>query len=473
MFCSKCGSVISEGSKFCSVCGENLQQNSNNNYSIGEQPTVFAGSEQAQFNNVPVYQEMPQNSGYAVSAVNSDNKPEKKKKEKKKGPKKVILSIVAVILALVIVAGSGFGIFCAQNPELRLLYAVQKTLLDSKGFNFSFCCLSESRYYKDSFKASGIVDFEENTEKTNIYFSADENWECKGYYDEEYDSETDSFVDVYVEPYNSFNSYYGAIYNGTGVIGATEGEDNIAYEGLFFKGTTEDLFSELERSCEDSPEIKDGLKEYADLTVDEVFVMARSLISKEKINMDVIKQLFNGSLAHFMDEEFGADMLSYTDTVKLIVDFFVNGITEEAFKITKTYREDGIKKYDVRLDLNELMICLDDYIDDHDEVRDLLDDIDPEICEGIECLADEEEFEEDFRFTIGTKNGYFCSFESDFSGEFDVELRIMNINNPSDVASYYKDVETIAGEWKESFYTVKTYEDVENAMDDYYNRRYN
>ena len=49
----------------------------------------------------------------------------------------------------------------------------------------------------------------------------------------------------------------------------------------------------------------------------------------------------------------------------------------------------------------------------------------------------------------------------------------MNINNPSDVASYYKDVETIAGEWKESFYTVKTYEDVENAMDDYYNRRYN
>ncbi len=158
--------------------------------------------------------------------------------------------------------------------------------------------------------------------------------------------------------------------------------------------------------------------------------------------------------------------------MKLLADFFVNGITEEAFNITKTYNEDGIKKYDVRVDLNELMVCLDNFINEHDEVRDLLDDIDPDICEEIEYLADEGEFDEDFKFTIGTKNGYFCYFESDFFEDYDVELKLTNINKPSDVEPYYGEVSDVATEWKETFYTVETYEDVENAMNDFYSKRY-
>lgn len=520
MFCSKCGSKIAEGSKFCSVCGESVKPASNNNsFSDYDEPTILAGSlgeeptklnEPVSFDRPPVYPNGADtmqggNNGYYPPAygVNppaaEEGKKKTKKDKKKKGPKKIILSIIAVVLALVIISGSAFGIFYAANPEFQLAWAIERTLLESKGFDFSFVAREEwGNSESIELRVDGIVDLGETTADSNLYFTAS-NTECwdeyymDGYYDwtwykteDVYDAygwyeRTDYYYEDgyisqgeerWVEPQTvpageSFETYYGAFCNGEGVVGGSYGENNTAYEGIFFAGTTENLLNELEVICEESEDIRDGMKNYADLSVSDAFRMARELISKEKVNKDVIKELFDGSLAYFMDEQFNADMFTYNETMKILADFFINGITEEAFEITDTYTEDGIKMRDVRVDLNELMVCLNDFIDDHDEVRDLLDDIDPDICEGIEELADEEEFEEDFKFTIGTKNGYFCYFESDFYDEFDVELKITNINKPTDVTSYYNDVEAIAKEWEESYFYVETYDDVVNAIETY------
>lgn len=490
MFCSKCGAVIAEGSKFCLACGTpvNQQEVNNNGYiradSFSDEPTVMANNRP--FN--PMREEYPPQN-YNQNEYNPQNytpdvqyadipvgnrpapeaEPEKGKKAKKKGSmkkgKKIAISVVSVVLALALVLGSVVGIGYAANPEFRIAYALKKTLLDSKGFDFTLTVSDEWGSYKDKIVVDGIVDFGETTETTDIYLMATNTSEREDYEEEHYNELTDSYEIQHYDRKTFFETYYAAIYQGEGIVGLVEGEDNIAFDGIFFNGTTENLLNELESICENSESIKDGFDEYANLTVGEAFEMARTLISDEKINEDVIKSLFDGSLNHFMDKEFDAEMLSYSDTMKLLAEFFISGLTEEAFEIEDTYTENGIKKYDVVIDFNELMACLSDFIDEHDELKDLLDDIDPDIIEAIEEL--DGEFEEDFECTIGTKSGYFCYFESDFHGDFDAVLELTNINKPTSVATYYSDIDAIAKDWNENYFYVETYEDVESAFDTY------
>lgn len=504
MFCSKCGAQIAEGSRFCPICGENLQAAQNNNYQGYDEPTIFAGSlgeEPTAFNEPvrftpPPYPNNPNmmNNGYYPPV----QKGEKKKPKKKKGAKKAVISIVAVVLALVIISGSACGIFFGTNPEFQLAWAIERTLLESKGFDFSFNMKEEFSDGAEQLHVDGIVDLGENTEDSELYFTASftETWEeyyMDGYYDWTWvDSESvyddygrfvrtdyyyeDGYVsqgeERWIEGHTvpageGFLTYYGAFCDGEGVVGGSRGENNIAEEGIFFAGTTENLLNELEIICEETEDIREGMLEYTNLSVSDAFLMARDLISKEKINKDIIKELFDESLSYFMDEQYNADMLTYQDTIKILADFFINGITKEAFDITDTYTENGIKMRDVRVDLNELMVCLNDFVNENNDVRNLLEDIDPDLCEALEDFAQEDEFEEDFKFTIGIKNGYFCYFCSDFFEEFDVELKISNINKPTEVTSYYADVEAIAKEWEESFYYVETYDDVVNAIESY------
>lgn len=530
MFCPKCGSKMPEGCKFCSVCGERLKPAENNDaYSaydatlplsadsfeneptvIGEpaeydEPTVIGDS--ATYNDETVY----------AGAANADNgyyypptppaevvnqtatgKKKAKKEKKKKGPKKVILSIVAVLLSLILVSGGAFGIFYATNPEFQIAWAIERTLIESKGFDFNINVRNEY-WGRDGYVewiVDGIVDLGEDTANSNLYLNATctESWEeyyeegrydwswykCEDvydeygwyvrtdyYYDDGYISQGEErWIEGYEVPAGEgFISWYGAFDNGNGIVGFNRGENNVAYDGLFFTGTTENLLSELEIICEEN--VAYEMERYADLSVGDAFTMARELISDEKVNKDVIKELFDNSLAYYIDDQFNADMFTYNETVRILADFFIRGINEDAFKITDTYNEDGIRMRDVRIDINELMQCLSDFIDDNDELGDLLKDINPDILDYIDELADEE-FEEDIKFTIGTKNGYFCYFQSGSFAYTDFEIKITNINKPTNVESYYSDIVAIAKEWDEMFFTVETYADVENALNTYY-----
>lgn len=498
MFCSKCGAVIAQGSKFCLACGTpvNQQEGNNNGFvradSLSDEPTVMASNrpfnpmreeyQPADYNsqeynpdgyNAQNYTPDVQYSDIPVGhnpAPDSEPAPEKGKKAKKKGSmkkgKKIAISVVSVVLALALILGSIVGIGYATHPEFQLAYAIKKTLLDSKGFDFTLTVTDEWSRYSNELVVDGIIDFGETTETTDIYMMATNKHSVEGYEEEIYNYETNSYEMQYIEPRNYFDTYYAAIYQGEGIVGLVEGEDDIAFDGIFFNGTTENLLNELEAICEGSEYISEGFDEYANLTVGEAFEFARNLISNEKINEDVIQSLFDGSLNHFMDKELDVEMFTYEETMRLLAEFFISGLTEDAFEIEDTYTENGIKKRDVVIDFNELMACLSEFIDEHDELKDLLDDIDPDLVDAIEEL--DGEFEEEFECTIGTKNGYFCYFESDFfDDDMDFVLELTNINKPTSVSTYYSDVDAIARDWEDSYFTVETYEDVENAFDTY------
>lgn len=517
MFCKKCGAELS-GGKFCPRCGSPIVEQPDM-YGDGETTLLVAGMNNYQDEPTQLESQLdrtvaardfypqgaPAAGGYEQPFLNQPAAPLDKKAAKKaekaakkaaKPPKsagKKFLSAVAIILAVIIVLGSTAAGVIAFTPKFKLLLAVQNTLFNTKSFDFNVELISDGYidysemdsdasgyrdYYNEAIVA-GAVKFGETTADTEFYFSYENNYDSEGY--ESYYSDDYSYDDDY--NYNYFNSVYGACSGGEAIIGYLSGEDDLADEGEFFAGNIKTLAEYGEQNVDkiikafgaDASAARTDIKETTSVDIETLISWAKTVISNEKINENVIEEAFNSVFCYVFSNEFKADMFEYKECKKYIADFLMNGLNEEAAQITATRIEDGMAKYDIVLDFYEIAVCLRQYIDENEEIRELLDDIDKDIYRSLKKVS-RDDFDDEYRnfdFTLGTKGMRIVHLSKTVEEENDyreysndISVNLTNINKASDVNGYYNDIKAIADDWKDNYYYISSEQDIIN----YYNR---
>lgn len=413
MICSNCGNPVDGSRKFCQVCGYPVKQPAEDRADTG----LFAGTP-ASYNNVADLS-AEQGDDYSINKpsypqpatpTECNNDVGYEEKPKKKMFKKILIPVVALVLAAVI-ALSGWGIFLAVNPEVKIARAIEKTLFNTKSFSFEATL-------GDTEVASGYVAFGKTT------FTSD----------------------FAVELYNGLNvvcddgqllfpvgreGYYAVDMPGV-FSELTEGLDDIITQ--FVGGNSEELVAMLENRF--------GVT----TTPEQVAEWAETLIKNKTINEDVIEDIWNTVGIPVAAKEFDLDekdIPNYKDAKSIISGAFTKGIKGDAFKVKDTSSSGGVKYYECEIVPAELMKGMIKYALDCKKLEAILEiEIDgytlkDQLETYLEVLEDEEYpeyLDEEIEFTVGLKGGYIAAVEYE-----NLEIEISDINKKYDAKDDYDD----------------------------------
>lgn len=513
MICKRCGKEFSNGS-FCPSCGAPaVEAESQSNDVTGvvsyDEPTVFDASEEATVIDSGKLTETADSDAMVaardfdatvaapvlgvngVPKAESDKKSAKKANKEPKPLKKKIIAAVAAVLAVVIALGAVAAGVVAFTPKYKLMLALGNTLLDTKSFEFDVSCVYESYFsygevgYGDTcvdVNVKGAVAFGKTTPETSLYFQANifEKYEGideyeDGYYDEytgEYITEmqTDAFCN------ESEGTVYAVSDAGEALAGYVDKDDR---EGIFLEGDIvklveygENNIDEIIRKFGISPsEFRKDFEEYASIDIETAIEWAKSLISKNKVNEDVIEDAFNTILREYLGEFERIDLPEYKEAKKLVADFLMNGLSKDAVKITDTRIEDGMTKYDISVNIYEVIRSFVEFAEKNEALEDFLNDIDDDLLDEIDNIRKSDipgVWRDDIEFTIGTKNMRIVHMNFDLNVDADngmsIEINFTNINKKLEFSGYYSDVESVAANWKDNCYRIETVDDLDRWL---------
>ena len=434
MICSNCGNVIDGTKKFCHICGFPVQQRADENYDSPTEFTEISGNQNAGM-------------GYAQPALADygfQNSSEMlyDKQPKSKNLKKILIPIVAVILVAVIALG-GWGIFLGANPQVRLASAVEKTLFSSKSFAVDVSFDGETF-------AEGYVSFGKTTFTSDFYAEIDgEQIVCD---------------------------------DGRVLVPVGDGTYISAELPVFFAELKEDLddLVGMIAGGESADVVADQLNDRfnTDISPEKVLEWAENLIKNNKINEDVISEIYDTVLIPAASAEFDVDtgdIPTYKKLKKIIGDAFIKGFEGDALKVVDIENKNGIKYYEVEVNMVELAKGMAEFALDCKDLEGVLDvEFDGEtIREHLEELVEEatdymdssdyDPDDETVEFTVGIKGGYLVAVEYE-----ELEVTLKEVNKKHDAKKDYEDVEGDADEVVE----LDSVDELLNQMMGGYNNNY-
>lgn len=411
MICSNCGSNVDGSKKFCHVCGYPVQQPADENY---DSPTEFAELPGNQNINVGYTQSAMADYGYQNSSEALYDK-----QPKKKNFKKLLIPVIAVVLVVAIALG-GWGIFLAANPQVRIARAVEKTLFSAKSFAL------ELSYDGEKF-GEGYVSFGKTTFTSDFYAE---------------------FQDMQIV--------------------CDDGQLLMPIGSSYISADLPSLFAELKEDIDEiaamiaGSESADVIAEEinerysTDITPEKVLEWAENLIKNNKINEDVISEIYDTVLIPAISAEFDIsedDIPNYKNLKKILGKAFIKGFNDEALKVTDTERKNGIKYYDVEINIIELEKDMAEYALECKDLESLLEiELGGEtVREALEAFVEEaadytdsDEYDPDdstVEFRIGIKSGYLVAVE--YEG---YEATLTEINKKHDAKNDYEELEGEANE---------------------------
>lgn len=525
MICKRCGAEFS-GDSFCPQCGAPAveAESPNNNATVVagyDEPTVLDASEEATVIDSGKLTEMSDSDAMVaardfdatvaapvlgvngVPKAESDKKSAKKANKEPKPLKKKIIAAVAAVLAVVIALGAVAAGVVAFTPKYKLMIALGNTLLDTKSFEFNAKIINEHEYHSNGdwvyddesyneINVDGAIAFGKTTAETSFFVEA-EMFNEDDWYEEQEDYYYDEWTGEQISSGTSVNSgsangtvtYYAVSDNGKAIAGYVDdyersynGDYSEHNFGAFLEGNLVELVDYAEGNVDEiirkfggQPErFRSDFEEVTSVELETAIEWVKTLISKKKINEDVIEAAFNGALKGFLDFEARIDLPEYKEAKKLISDFLMNGLSKEAVKITDTRIEDGMTKYDIAIDVYEVIKSFEAFVEENQVLEDLLNDIDRDLLREIGRIRKSdlpEIFQDDIEFTVGTKNMriVYFNFEIDLSDEavnrFSVEINFTNVNKKLEFGGHFDDVDRVAAEWKENRYYIKDVDDLD------------
>ncbi len=416
MFCSNCGSTVDASKKFCHVCGFPIKQPAEENF---DSPTEF--TEMPANQNVAAAQP----TGYTQSAMadygyQNSSEALYDKQPKKKNLKKLLIPVVAIILVAVIALG-GWGIFLSAKPQVRLGSALEKTLFSAKSFAV------EVSYDGETF-AEGYVSFGKTT------FTSDVCVEIEG---------------------------EKIVCNDGQVLVPVGGGTYISAElPVFFTEIKESLdeLVAMVAGGESADVIVDRVNDRfnTDVSPEKVLEWAENIIKNNKINEDVLSEIYDTVIIPAFSAEFDieeTDIPKYKTLKKIISDAFLKGISKETLTVKDTESKNGIKYYELEVNLVELAKSLTEFALECKDIeaildaeiygetaREALEELNEEATDYIES-DDYDADDETVEFKVGIKGGYLVAVEYE-----DFEVKLTEVNKKHDAKNDYTEVEEDADE---------------------------
>lgn len=349
----------------------------------------------AAFNNEPAE---PVNAGFAPVV-------EPKAPAAKKLPKnKVTLAIVAVVVALAIIIAS-VAIAAAGKPMVKIASGIEKLLFDTKSFDFTIKSGEE--------KITGAVAWGDNLVKSSFYVKAS------------YDGEIEMQA-------ASNEGDFAYVVGGYGV----EGNLTTFYDNA--KQNPEDIFEGSGMSYDSFVE---SMEEETGLTPDTVFGWIESIVKSKNVNEDTVEDIFDSFLRVMFAEEFDEDVENipdYKTLKKVLVKFLKSGLNEEAVEVLDKYSEDGIKKYDLKINTKEFSKCLYEFVKENKDLKDFwATDVGEEFLDELESATDYDA--ERIKVTVGLKSGRLAFMQYGESG-YKVTVEFTNFNKKADFATEVADI---------------------------------
>lgn len=504
MFCRRCGAEFSQG-KFCPKCGAPLAENNNSEEKtvltgesesttavVSEETTAIKAAEEtvaeSDFYGDETVAAKEFSVGNTVNAVESeggaqypydmtplDPKAAKKANRKPMSTKKKVLVAISSVLAFIIVLGSVAVGIVAFVPKFKFIAAAYNTLLNTKSFDLNI--VLEDYYFRDfedgdshylrdyngedwKFESGSCATttrreiktsycFGESDEDTQMYSVTEYSEEMSGSgYGKILDSE--DYNDYIRIDSSKFRSSYSVICAGELINGSVSGEGDYAHDGSFSGGNV------------------DAYYEYIKKNNDSYVPLAKN----KRINPEYLSNY----LEMIMSSGEGVKELSVDEWKKIIYDIFSLALKEGAVEITDTRLEDGMTKYEIKINPYKFDVCRRDYADKNDDYKDYLKS--KKTYDGLTEYhnlkkLDRDDYSDSFEFTVGTKGMRFVHFkyeEEDYSGADKssrlLEINITNINKKKDYSSQHRDIKAIAEEWKENY----TYCTTANEFEAYYKK---
>ncbi len=401
MFCPKCGNQC-ENVSVCPTCGTAL-----NNQTAAPVNPVAA----------PV---KPANSGFAPVSNESKKALDSVKKMPKK---KMILAIVAVVLVVAIIISSVL-IAVANKPMTKIASGVEKLLFDTESFEFHFRA-------GDYASASGGVCWGDDLVSSSFYIKALED------NNEEVSLRAASNKGIFAVVQYPDSDYYPAI---SGDLPVLYGE---------VKANRDDLCSYFGM---DYDELAEEMEEYYGITPDQIVSWADTIIKKGNINEDVIKEVYNSWLrvayAEEMEEEVD-NIPDYKTLKKVLVNFITKGLNDEAVVVEDSYKEDGVKYYDLKIDTEEVTKCLYEFLKDNKDLKDFLTtDMGKDFMDELDEATEYDG--EKVKVTVGIAKGRLAHISSKESG-VKVSIDFSNFNKKIDFEAQLAAVKELRDEedWME------------------------
>ena len=308
-----------------------------------------------------------------------------------------VVVVVAIIIASVAIAGAG-------KPMVKIASGVEKLLFNTESFKFTIKAYDE--------KTTGAVAWGDNLVKSSFLVKT-EGLEAAA---------TEGDFVVYYE------EYYGN--------GGMEGNLSQLYD--YIKQNPEELF---ENTGMDYDEYVEMMEEEAGITPDKVFGWIDTIVKKEKVNEDTVEEIFDSWVRVMFAEEIDEDVENipdYKTLKKVLVKFLKNGLNDEAVEVLDKYTEDGIKKYDLKINTKEFAKCLYEFVKENKDLKDFLaTDAGEDLLDSLERATD---YSADrIKITVGLKSGRLAFIQMgeknskitvefyDFNKKVDFEAEVADI----------------------------------------------
>lgn len=473
MFCSKCGKEF-EGN-FCPACGAKAE--------IPVAPTEPTVPTEPTAPVEPVVSAPAEPTPVASFAA-----PQKPKK--KRSAKKIILfSVMAVILVIAIIISS-MSISVFAQPSVKLSSAVKKTFVDAGGFSFKLEAIYESdsswendsSYYGTStekqeststFTAEGAVALGESLIGSSLY--ANISMDTKAKYD--YDGD--------VRNYDSLSSIV-LVSDGGKAIAYTEddGEKSPAIS-VNLKDAYSYIYDNKEAIADyfdlSLTEIESLLKDYYELDFDTIKGWLDGIVKDGQIDESTVADIYDRLLTQLIVNNFDdideKDIPSYEELNEILTEFILKGVSDDSIVMEKTETKDGIKYYDVTVNIADLLKDLKRFLKDCEELDKFFNTSVGEefmevLEESIDAAADDDIKVE---YKMGLKNGYIVYIETELEDSYDgsdysynskivLKLTLSDFSEKYDFTAKYNEV---VGLFKEDeIIEIKTLQDVTDLMYD-------
>lgn len=407
-FCPKCGAPVTEPNGFeeeTKLSGETVfSENTTvaafeNSTAIFEDGTSTAEGE-LDYDQKVAAPHLKNDVTEDSSTETSDKAATNKSSKKPMSIKKRVLVAVSSILAFLIVLSSAAVAVVAFTPKYKFILALQNTLFNTKSFDFEM----KSEYLS----VEGAVEFGETAEDTECYFVSESTGGS-------------NFVTIYASKNES-----------EFIIGTVSGNDGVASDGKFAGGKNEVLFEEMSGN--------EG-------------VIANKKISEK--SLEEAYQELEKMFAKLPNTEI--NLPEYEELKDILYGIFSKGIKDKAIEIKTTGIENGMTKYDVTVDLGELIESILDFSKENEQLGDFLDSrffSKNQTFRDMLESASEIDFEK-IEFTLGTKGMRFVHISTD-----DFELNMTNVNEEKDIKDYHNDIVAISEKWEDNYYDIKSYKDI-------------
>lgn len=391
----------------------------------------------------------------------------KKANKKPMSTKKKVLVAISSVLAFLIVLGSVAVGVVAFTPKFKFMLAIYNTF-NMKSFDVTM--IMETYSYQEAEEDDSIYLWDYNgkdweiesgsysttiTQTIRTSYSLGETVEdsqmCTVSEHEERTSGSGLAKEIRTDDYpkhmdfdeSSFSTSYNVQYDGELIDGFISGENDYAYSGEFYAGKADAYYEYLSDENDDyKPDVENHhfTDDYA---------------------LDFIKSITGPSED---TEEF-----TLKEWSGIVYDLLSLMLKEGAITITDTRIEDGMTKYDVKIDGYLFDKCRLDYAGENADYKSYLKS--KENYDGgneyMELKAiDKNDYDGDLEFTLGTKGMrlvYLLFEEEEFKDNSKnsrmMECKITNINKKVDCSSQFSDIEDIAEDWKDNYTYCETAED--------------